>query len=185
MKKHIKLIIFGIFCIIQIVILSHLTYKGRVVGKVVKMPIMLRDPYDPLKGRYLALSIGNRTHYFKEYRELEGYIKDGDTIYCRFNRSGDLLYISEYFTQSTFNEITIKAKVSYVNESAGYFYIDYDFDRYYIQENYAIRAEQIIREDSKPILHLSVDDDGNARIKKLTVYNNIQIEEYIKKHDKK
>jgi len=180
MKNKLLIIIFALLCIVQIAVLGNLTYKGNQKGRTVFVKCSLYDPYDIFKGRYLQLSIDYSSLNFKDFPQLKE-LKDSLTagysrIYLTLNDKYEIVNVSGKPPKG--NELYIKGKYSYSYEEI--LHMKFLFDRYYLQEDLAPKAESYLRKQKDPDikLELSVDKEGNSRIKNLLV-NGKRIEEVI------
>jgi hypothetical protein len=125
--------------------------------------------------------------------ELEKFI--GKKVYCVFSRyNNDLERIS--FKKPFYDELFVSAKIKYFYGYEmwdGRFRLEFSFDKYYIQENLAPLAEDLLGgldekkfKELDPTIILLVDNDGIARIDKFEV-KGMKIEKYLlmKKQNKK
>ncbi|HPO51095.1 MAG TPA: GDYXXLXY domain-containing protein [Spirochaetota bacterium] len=197
MKKKIYLAAFCFLCFFQIGILVFMVSKGVKQGNSLYFKCSLYDPYDPIKGRYLSLSFPAQTlplYSFSEFNldssdDYEKKYEDAD-IYIVYNSPKNTSSPSYISTQKPDDEdYFIKAKIDRINRNSYEIYVNYTFDKYYIQEDMAILAENIMQDFENidkinPTLVVSVDKDGNSRILNLTVYD-LPIERYITKEKKK
>jgi uncharacterized membrane-anchored protein len=181
MKKTIIIIIFVIFCLSQITVLSYLVYKGNKKGTVIKLKCGLYDPYDFIKGRFLYLKFFMEDQKFTNYPEsLKKDIKDSKITYLYCVLSKDFSKIETLsFDKPADTKLFFKVKLGYSYED--YFSVEFPFNKYYIQEDLALKAEPVIRKDFdklNPILYISIDGEGGTRIEKLEL-NGIPVEKYI------
>lgn len=133
---------------------SH--YQTLAHGDVVKFRLAPVDPYDPFRGRYVALRLENNRVPAAKPDEL-------DTL------AGDSAYLSFTLDENDFAQpVALHArppdsahylKVYHIWESRPNEYsYQLPFDRYYLNENDAPLAEQIARDS----VRAGVDDDGEA-----------------------
>ncbi|HOV14889.1 MAG TPA: GDYXXLXY domain-containing protein [Spirochaetota bacterium] len=192
MKKVIYIVLFICLAIFQLVVISVMVYKGVKDGQRLSYKCSLYDPYDPIKGRYLRLSFSSSTlnlYLFSEYiydqsSDFDKY--KNNEVYVVYNTGKDTQNPYLITTNKPNNDnIFIKAKINYINEENKTIVLEYPFDRYYIQEDFAIEAENLLRDsanniDYNPTLVVNIDDEGNSRITNLLI-KNTPIEEYISK----
>jgi len=178
--KKIIIICFALLCIAQIAILGNLTNKGNQKGRTVFVKCTMYDPYHPFKGRYLQLNIDYSRIYFKDYPYLKK-IKESLTsgfsrLYLTLNDKYEIVKVSD--KPPAGNELFIKGKYDYSTEE--YLQIKFLFDKYYMQEDLAPKAESFLRQNNAPDIkiELSVDKEGNSKIINLLA-NGKRIEEAI------
>ncbi len=202
MKRKIQIILFLSLCIIQLYIISSQVYKAVTKKNILKLKCRSYDPYDPLKGRYLALgyeidiqNIEDQWHLRNEMNikdinkidrsELKKFI--GKKVYCVFSRyNNDLQRIT--FKKPSSDELFISAKIKYFygyEKWDGKFRLEFPYNKYFIQEDLASKAEKLLSglsqekfKELDPTIVLLVDNDGEARIDKLEV-KGIKIEKYL------
>ncbi|MCR5762717.1 MAG: GDYXXLXY domain-containing protein [Treponema sp.] len=193
------------------VIISLLTYTVRVRnyaeknGRIISLECKAYDPFNPLKGRYVRLtfaenqvSVSNLDDKSRqELKDLSGqkrvYGNYGSLpVYLKMEKSKDGLWtvtgISRKMPSSS--DVYISARIPYYyNESI---FINYPFDEYYMQENYARYIDKIqwnnAFDDLHPVLSLYVDKKGKCIQQSLTVIDGterIDIEEYCRRRIKK
>lgn len=182
MRKRIRFYIFIFICLAQLLFLTYSLFRGLNKGEIVRLKCELYDPYDPIKGRYLSLSfdierqqIGNFPSFENEISDIENEEIKNKRIYCSLSPSNnEILNIS---FKKPKEGLFLKAKIR--SKYRDQIIIDFPFNNYFIQENFAKIAENIIRQsEDKIIIVLSINPSGNARIKALEI-NNIPIEEII------
>ncbi|MFH1768518.1 MAG: GDYXXLXY domain-containing protein [Candidatus Omnitrophota bacterium] len=102
------------------------------------------DPYDALRGRYVVLSVKNRSFEYKGGKE----VVDGQTVYLLLEKDSDgYAYIKDILLQPPRLRNYIKTKVSYKRGNQLYF--DLPFDRFYMNEYKAPKAEELYRKFSR------------------------------------
>lgn len=201
MKRKIQIIVFLFLCILQLYIISSQVYKAVTKRNILELKCRLYDPYDPLKGRYLALYYEIDTQDVRKFWGLrnEMDIKDigidksiidkfiGKDVYCIFSRY-DYILDEISFKKPSDDQLFLTAKFSYFygyEKWDGRFRLEFPFNKYYIQENFAPKAEKLLAnmnqekfKELNPTVVLLVDKNGEARIDRLEV-KGISIEKYL------
>jgi hypothetical protein len=153
------------------------------------------DPYDPLRGRYLQVTLSDQPDYSQmpslktlskeKLKDLEGkevyYIlgKEG------YDRNHYLKDISPDFPGYGF--VYFKLKVTYVTED-GRINIKLPVFKYHIQENYALKADELLANKNAdyqkyPTIELEFDNKGNYMVKQIYIGEN-KIEDIIENRKK-
>jgi len=196
LKKRTIGIIFAIVCLLQIAIplaivfsAEQLTRDADINNRFIRLLCVPRDPIDFLRGRFIDLRFDIEQVSLENLPsgkslELTGTknLNDKD-VYVLLKREGDLNVIEDVVPGMPPNSaLFLRAKASLWND--GILSLKYDFNRYYIQENFAIAADNLLRADWKDTLSLvltvAADSTGNALQKKLEL-NGVLMEDYIKK----
>ena len=189
MKKNILIALFLLFCIAQISVPGYMYIQALTVAsqnKVVKLQCGLYDPSHFMKGRYLHLSFPisrQKLSIFKEKADLK-QLKASlhNPVYCVLKKM-KTFHVIDYLTLNKPSGDLPFIKTSDFNIYDDEIFLNFDFERYYLQENLAPKAEKILAgKDIKklnPLLVLYIDN-GSARIKALTV-NNMDIDKYTDK----
>ncbi len=105
------------------------------------------DPNDPFRGKYITLSYLNN-----DIPVEEGVWQNGDAVYVQLktDSAGFAIISSLSNDEPTDTDAYINAYISYVGwDSIHTAYIQYPFDRYYMEEKKAPVAEQIYNEASR------------------------------------
>lgn len=198
---------------LQIVVaLSLLFYTTRVrshalkTGSVISLACRAYDPFSPFKGRYVRLTF--------EQSEVQGEVLDdesreylvklskGKKVYCRMQEGEDGIWTVTGIRQnrpqgnagSGQDSVYIEAELRWYDydysegeKAVQSVRLDYSFDEYYMQENYARLVDRIQWSDFnalEPVLSLYVGEDGRCVQKSLTVLDageRIAIEEYCRR----
>lgn len=183
--KNILIILFLIVAIIQVAVPAKMIYKYENIlksGKEYRFKISPVDPNDPFRGKFISLHIDQNS--FKINRADKW--GNGEDIYVTI----DSLSQNGFSRISNISKVKpdskvdfIKAKVDYVNSwdstkswnntNGSVVYINYPFERYYLDENKAPQAEQFFREsirDSNKLNYVAVKViDGDAVLKDLII----------------
>ncbi len=194
MKKNIKLLIFIVLAVLQLLIPSQIILSRELVlryGQEYKFRVEPIDPYDPFIGKYLYINVENN----------EITVDDDDKQY-RSNQTVYVLIENDISGFANFSNVAfappesgdyIKTKISYVtykhyNDSGPSgnptIHFQVPFDRYYMPEKDAPSAEKLYNEktsqDSTEDVYVSVKIyKGTAVLDKLFIGDKT-IEEYIR-----
>ncbi|WP_067177618.1 GDYXXLXY domain-containing protein [Sulfurospirillum sp. UCH001] len=151
--KQLLWALFGIVCFVQVgVIASQIISYERVLkeGEVFYFKVLPLDPYDPFRGRYVTLRFENaikaplgdgekKEDQHKGYAILE-HSEKGDSIKeIRLSKpqSGSFLEVDI----RSFNYTATKQK----EETSNLVYFSLPFDRFYMREDIAPKAEKVLR----------------------------------------
>ena len=147
--KQLLWTLFGIVCFVQVgVITFQIINYERVLkeGEVFYFKVLPLDPYDPFRGRYVTLRFENTNNAplaegeiagetSKAYALLEHHEKGDRIKEIRFKKpvQGDFLEVNVYSTT--------RAKKGDSNTV----YFSLPFDRFYMREDIAPKAEKVLR----------------------------------------
>lgn len=143
-------VLFGFVCAVQLGVIGWSIWSYERIlqkGEVYFFNVLPLDPYDAFRGRYVTLRFANANkapagdttpheHLSKAYAMLE-HTQEGDRIKeVRFSRpvSGNFLEVNVNSTMAT-----QKA------DTANTVYFSLPFDRFYLREDRAPKAERILR----------------------------------------
>lgn len=143
--KTLPLIIFGIAVLAQWAApLSQIWTHEQVLtkGTLIKLKCSAPDPYDPLRGRYLAVRPTQSEADVPAGMEL----KSGMQVYALFTTGAD-----GFATISSLS-LTPPASGEYLRVKSGYAYnskagIEWPFDRFYVNEKLAPEADKWFAEN--------------------------------------
>ena len=157
--KQMKLfawICFGVLCVVQLgAILFQVMHYERILkeGDVFYFKVLPLDPYDPFRGRYVTLRFENAikaplAEGEKKEEQLKGYAilehkEKGDgikEIRLIKPQSGSFLEVDI----RSLNYTTTKQK----EDAPNLVYFSLPFDRFYMREDIAPKAEQVLRQRS-------------------------------------
>lgn len=196
-NKYIFLIAFILIVIAQLVVpIQMISEQEDTIssGKILKFKTAPIDPYDAFRGKYIYLNFrDNKTAITKETQKLS----NNDDIFVTFKDSaGYALVASVSVTEPKDTAEYIKAKVDYVdnmvtlkfirnpNQNRQFVYIDYPFDRYYMNEYKAPKAEQAYIENNKNIknnVYAEVAIKNGVGVVKDVILDGVSIKEYVNK----
>lgn len=168
--KALSLVVFGIAVLVQWAapLAQIWTYENTLAhGTLVKLKCAAPDPYDPLRGRYLAVRPEQQAVTVPTELKLDS----GAPVYGIFTTGGDgLATITSLSTTPPASGAYIRVHVS--SSYAGNAYIVWPFDRFYINEKLAPEADkwfaENIRTDHGIIAEVRVRD-GRAVLADLSL----------------
>ena len=179
-----KFILIGIFVIVaaaQIIVPLSVIVKWEDVlknGTQYKIKTAPVDPYDAFRGRYVALGFDQNNVKVDDEKKYNR--KRKVFIILENDKDGYARPVSAQLERPSENNY-LNAKVSYVSSKTLYF--NYAFDRYYMNENDAPKAETAYRKNSSREnrnAYVTVRVlNGAAVIENLYIDGKL-IEEYIK-----
>lgn len=134
------------------------------------------DPYDPIRGKYIILR-------FNSQIESNEPLMNGQSIYVTVDRdSSKLAFFKNIQTSIPDHDAYFESRVIYVYEKQVQFEIP--FDRYYMNEHLAQRAENLYNEFSQNGEEFYADvhiKNGKALLKEV-YYKGEALNEYLKNH---
>lgn len=143
--KTLSWIIFGLAALAQWAIpLSQIrSYEQTLeTGKLIRLKCAAPDPYDPLRGRFLAVSPDQRTATVPEKLE----VPSNSQVYATLTTGADgLATITDLSLEPPASGDYIRLRTTYAyNGSVG---IEWPFDRFYINEKLAPEADKWFAEN--------------------------------------
>lgn len=181
-KNLIILLIFILVALVQWYVPGKMIFeKERVLaaGKEFKFRTEPIDPNDPFRGKYITLTYRENRIPVQKGSEWES----NETIYVLLSTDGDgyVKIDSVSKEKPADNPDFVKAKVNYVSND--YVFIDYPFERFYMEETKAPVAEEVylesIRDTSQVVYALVSVRNGEAVIKDVMI-NGVPIGELTK-----
>jgi uncharacterized membrane-anchored protein len=153
--KTLPFIIFGIAVLAQWAApLSQIWTHEQVLAKgtLIKLKCSAPDPYDPLRGRYLAVRPDQSRADVPASLEL----KSGTQVYALLTTGAD-----GFATVSSLS-LTPPASGDYLRVKAGYVYenkahIDWPFDRFYVNEKLAPEADKWFAENIRSVQGITAE----------------------------
>lgn len=162
-------------------------------GKVLKFKTAPIDPYDAFRGKYIMLNF--RDHKGKVTKETKA-LNNGDDIYVTFtDSSGYALVESVLVDEPKDNPVYVKAKVDYVDNNMFLInskvkhptvaiYINYPFQRYYMNEIKAPKAETAYQENNRETrdnVYAQVAIKNGVGVVKDVIIDEKSIKDYVDK----
>ncbi|HEY1050886.1 MAG TPA: GDYXXLXY domain-containing protein [Prosthecobacter sp.] len=143
--KALPLILFGVVALAQWAapLLQIWTHEQTLAqGTLIKLKCTAPDPYDPLRGRYLAVSPVQREVTLPKDMQLE----DGMPVYATLTPDADgltTLSAVSLTPPESGNYVRLKTRYVYDSKAA----VEWPFDRYYINEKLAPEADKWFAEN--------------------------------------
>jgi uncharacterized membrane-anchored protein len=195
-SKSIFLIAFILLVIAQLFVPIQMIRSQEdtiTTGKILKFRTVPIDPYDAFRGKYIYLNFANdRVGITKETKNLA----NNDDVFVTFRDSaGYALVATVSRTEPTVSSEYIKAKVDYVDNRTAKFnialahdnrlfvYIDYPFDRFYMNEDKAPEAEKVYNgfsNDLKKNVYAEVAIKNGIGVVRDVFVDGIPIKDYVK-----
>jgi hypothetical protein len=145
MNKNILWIVFAISCLLQWAApLMQISGHEKVIaeGALVSFRCQAPDPYDMLRGRFLAVRV------LPETFELAGksYFESGEFLYALIEPDADGLVVMKNLTrEKPLSGVFVKVKnLHTITEHAR---IEWPFDRFYLNEKIAPKADEWYRKN--------------------------------------
>jgi uncharacterized membrane-anchored protein len=185
MKNKNSLITLFLFVVIaQLFVPSQMIYNQEDIlntGKIVKFQCEPIDPNDPFRGKYINLRFKESAIKVKNLKEWNS----NETIFAKIETSKDgfakIKSISR--TEPTDNSTYLKLKINYIADYENKIYLDFPFNRFYINENKANNAEKVYAEstiDTTKIAYALVATKNGEAVIKDVLIDNISIKELAK-----
>jgi uncharacterized membrane-anchored protein len=185
MKKGI-ILIFVLVALAQLAVpIRMITDKENVIsdGHVYKFRTAPIDPYDPFRGKYITLTFDANQFDIAN----DNFWKQDDDVYVLLGTdSAGFAKITDLTKQEPLN-----GKADYVKAKIQYVYgdnvtISYPFDKFFMEESKAPRAEDIYRRanrrDSVQLAYALVSVKGGDAVLKDVIINEVSISELAKEH---
>ncbi len=145
-NHRIMLFLFVLVAAVQLLVPAKMAFDGEQIlakGKEFKFKTAPVDPNDPFRGKYLTLRY-KEDHYFGN---IDAWTR-GEKIYVTLAEDPEgyatIASIAKTPPEKTVNYVV--AKVDYVDETEDEVYVDYPFDRFYVEESKAALAEKVYSE---------------------------------------
>lgn len=174
MSKTIILVLFAATCVAQwLVPGSMINDRERVLreGKTYKFKTAPIDPSDPFRGKYITLDFEERSVEVLDPKEWE----KAEDIYVSLADSAGFARIVKASMYEPEGADYIKAKIAWVDsyEAPHHVWIRYPFERFYLEESKASKAEdvsRVTRNDSTTLVYAVVKVlDGTAALKDVMI----------------
>lgn len=185
-NKKIIWICFALLVLLQLWVPASMIYNRESVlknGKAFKFRSAPVDPNDPFRGKYIILRFEENI-----YREQHGINwVDVTTAYAQLTMDSagyaGILYLHKKKPETSSDYIKVKIAKNFSN-SANEVFIEWPFDRFYMEESKAGAAEQVYikstADSSNTTYALVKVKDGDAVLQDVFI-NNKPIASYIKK----
>lgn len=158
--KKIILPLFIVMCLVQWYVPAKMIVDQEAVlkeGKVYKFKTAPVDPADPFRGKYIILSFEENRFHVRDYNE---WLNVHD-VYVSLTDSAGFARIHDISLTEPQDADYVKARVNYVTSYEPYtLFIEYPFERFYLEESKASEAEKIYwesqRNDSTQVTYAEV-----------------------------
>ena len=154
---------------IQIIILAYIPLQRVYLlseGKQIELPIQPIDPFDPFGGFYVQLQYGNLS--FPDSNMIPENLMNGNTVYAVLEEDRDGLWKArEFVAPERINEV--KGREVILKGRAYRGRVQYDIERYYIDEATGTELEKKLGEAMDKRARISVVPDGRALIRAVVV----------------
>jgi len=172
MNKSLTIALFAVVVLAQLFIPAREVWQNQDLidhSKTYKFRLRPVDPIDPLRGRYVRLDFADRVYKFSEPTNL----KNGTRIFVVLKEDKDGFAIPDtVLTKAPSNKPFVIAPMSRRILNAKKININYPFERFYMDENKAQNAEEIIRRmgDSTEVwAEVAISPDGYGLLKDVLV----------------
>jgi uncharacterized membrane-anchored protein len=173
--KPLTFILFGMMCFAQWFVPGKMIYDSEIImteGKVFKFKTEPIDPSDPFRGKYITLRFEAD---FISFEDSTDFVT-GQEIFVTFKTdSAGFAVPDEMFHTKPDLAYYLKTNVDYVMNYGDDHRVEFDlpFDRFYLEESKALRAEELYREaqrDSTQVAYALVSiGPGQAVIKDVII----------------
>lgn len=190
MNKKIIYPTFILMVLVQLYIPSRMIFHNEMVlvsGMEYKFKAAPVDPNDPFRGKYITLSFAENSFQTADTSAWE----QGETIYVDLttDSAGFAKVLDISRTEPMDREDYIKASVSYsVSDTMTMVFIQYPFDRFYMEESKAPEAEitynESLRDTNQVTYALVLVKKGEAVIKDVMI-DDVSIVEIVRERNKK
>jgi len=184
-RRRLVLIGFIVVAAVQLYVPFSMIWEREEIidaGRLYKFRSAPIDPADPLRGRYVVLS------YQDNYVEIPGdsIFFSGQNVYVIIENdaSGFAKIVDIKLKKPSSETDFVKAEIASVSYSSDMssIYVDYPFNRYYMEESKAPLAEELQNEaalDSSSITHVEVQIlEGEAAVQGIYI-DGVSIEELL------
>ncbi len=186
MNKQLKIIILLIIFFIHLtIIFSGIISRERILknGKEYKFRVKPIDPYDAFRGRYVTLNFDETLTISEKSKFQKNQI-----VYALLKTDGKFTIIDRIVAERPKGQDYIETRITYIYKNS--VRLKLPFDRYYLDENYAKKAENALREvrrqwkneNEKAYIKVKIDN-GKAIIEDLCIGDK-NIIEFIKEREK-
>ncbi|MBP7469701.1 MAG: GDYXXLXY domain-containing protein [Flavobacterium sp.] len=185
-NKNTLIILFLFVAMAQLFVPAQMIYNQEDIlntGKIIKFQCEPIDPNDPFRGKFITLN-------FKEsgikVKNLKGWNRN-ETVFAKIETSKDgfakIKSISK--TEPKDNSIYLKLKINYIADydNENKIYLDFPFNRFYMNEYKAKNAEEVYAESTigttKTAYASVAVKNGEAVIKDVLI-DNVSIKKWAK-----
>lgn len=168
--------------ILQLSIPLYMIYENETIvkkGTTVKFKIKPIDPYDAFRGRYLIIETENRL-------KTDMILEKGEKIFVtlKTDKKGFTTF-DDIYLEKPDSKLYIESNITNYyqttkGEIIGYATFNTGFDRYYINEELAPKAEAAMRQLANKNVYLEVRIVKGKVTPLQLYYDNLKIEDYIR-----
>lgn len=188
-KKTLLLVLFIMVALAQLYIPGSMIYERELIlkeGTQYKFKTAPIDPNDPFRGKYITLRFEQSSIKVADAKNW----KRNEDIFTTLSIDSLGFAYPKSITKVEPNdgEIYIASQVNFIQKKSNELFIDYPFDRFYMDEFKAYEAEQTYRKsqevEEKSAYALVSIKDGNAVLKDVLI-DGVSIIEIVKSNQDK
>ena len=178
--KNILLFAFFTIAIIQLAVpFQMISHNNDLLetGKLYKFKTQPIDPYDPFRGKYIHLNFEENQLLLSKEIDIR------NDVYALLTTKNGFAKVHKISTEEPQNGDFIKVKASSIYESGGKYqiWLDFPFNRFYMNEYKAPKAEktynQAVTDIKNNVYALVAVKKGEAIVKDVII-NNVSIKKY-------
>ncbi len=195
MKNTILKKIFPFFIaavILQLGALAFILFRSNSIkndaeksNRIARFKCEMRDPYNPFKGRYVQLYLGESSKAFSDLdiqsNEVRYIQRNTPIVFCILKKDADGSFriTGLRAEEPDDSHLFVRARMHYWGDMVS---LEFPFIEYYMQENYAREVDSLGSAfyDLEPQIEVYIDRHGNCIQKALYVNGSETIEDYIK-----
>lgn len=183
-NKNLLITLFLFVVMAQLFVPAQMIYNQEDIlntGKIVKFQCEPIDPNDPFRGKYITLRFKESAIKVKNLKEWNS----NETIFAKIetSKNGFAKIKSISKTKPTDNSTYLKLKINYSDDYENKIYLDFPFNRFYMNEYKAKNAEEVYAEstiDTTKIAYALVATKNGEAVIKDVLIDNISIKELAK-----
>lgn len=187
-NKNLLITLFLFVVMAQLFVPAQMIYNQEDIlntGKIVKFQCEPIDPNDPFRGKYITLRFKESAIKVKNLKEWNS----NETIFAKIetSKNGFAKIKSISKTKPTDNSTYLKLKINYSDDYENKIYLDFPFNRFYMNEYKAKNAEEVYAEstiDTTKIAYALVATKNGEAVIKDVLIDNISIKELAKANNK-
>lgn len=147
--KQLLWTLFGVLCVVQVgvIALGVMRYE-RILneGEVFYFKVLPLDPYDPFRGRYVTLRFENANNAPLAEGEIAGETSKA-YAFLEHHEKGDRIKEIRFKkpVQGDFLEVNVHSTTRAKKGDSKTVYFSLPFDRFYMREDIAPKAEKVLR----------------------------------------
>jgi uncharacterized membrane-anchored protein len=176
-KRYLFLLLFGLLALVQLYVPAAMILNQEQVlatGKAYKFQLAPVDPSDPFRGKYITLQFKHNSFDLPDDTETW---ENGELIFVELapNKAGYARIRQVSKERPAAPRDSFKTRVLYVAQEAekSTVFIDFPFDRFYLEESKALPAEQAYTaslQDTTQLTYALVHiKDGDAVLKEVYI----------------